>query len=122
MPMRGGRSRRPCAGQAPDFECPMTPEFNVVDFTIPAEMAGQRLDSALARLMPEHSRTRLKGWIEAGAVKVDRGACKPRDIVEAGSRVRVQVAPAEAAQPQVLPEAIALRLVHQNRDVLVIDK
>jgi 23S rRNA pseudouridine1911/1915/1917 synthase len=100
----------------------MTPEFQVIDLTIPAEMAGQRLDSALARLMPEHSRTRLKGWIESGAVKLDRGACKPRDIVEAGSRVRVQMAPAEAAQPQVLPEAIALRLVHQDRDVLVIDK
>jgi 23S rRNA pseudouridine1911/1915/1917 synthase len=100
----------------------MTPEFNVVDFTIPAELAGQRLDSALARLMPEHSRTRIKGWIEGGAVQVDRRTCKPRDIVEAGSRVRVQTLPAEAARPEVLPEAIALRLVHQDRDVLVIDK
>ena len=47
----------------------MTAEFQVIDLTIPAEMAGQRLDSALARLMPEHSRTRIKGWIEAGAVR-----------------------------------------------------
>ena len=100
----------------------MTPEFNAVNFTIPPELAGQRLDSALARLMPEHSRTRIKGWIEDGAVQVDRRACKPRDIVEAGSRVRVQTMPAEAARPEVLPEAIALRLVHQDRDVLVIDK
>ena len=100
----------------------MTPEFNVVDFTIPPELAGQRLDSALARLMPEHSRTRIKGWIEEGAVRVDRRACKPRDIVEAGSQVRVQTMPAEAARPEILPEAIALRLVHQDRDVLVIDK
>ena len=100
----------------------MTPEFNVVDFTIPPELAGQRLDSALARLMPEHSRTRIKGWIEDGAVRVDRRACKPRDIVEAGSQVRVQTMPAEAARPEILPEAIALRLVHQDRDVLVIDK
>ena len=69
----------------------MTAEFQVIDLQIPAEMAGQRLDSALARLMPEHSRTRIKGWIEAGAVNVDRAACKPRDIVEAGSRVRVQM-------------------------------
>jgi len=100
----------------------MSPEFNVVDFTIPPELAGQRLDSALARLMPEHSRTRIKGWIEDGAVRVDRRACKPRDIVEAGSQVRVQTMPAEAARPEILPEAIALRLVHQDRDVLVIDK
>jgi 23S rRNA pseudouridine1911/1915/1917 synthase len=100
----------------------MTAEFQVTDLTIPPELAGQRLDAALARLMPEHSRTRIKGWIEAGAVKVGHGTCKPRDLVEAGSRVRVQVSMNEAAQPQVLPEAIALRLIHEDRDVLVIDK
>src|SRR5271156_6086116 len=70
---------------------PMTAEFQVIDLQIPAEMAGQRLDSALARLMPEHSRTRIKGWIEAGAVTVDRAACKPRDTGGGGARVRVQM-------------------------------
>jgi 23S rRNA pseudouridine1911/1915/1917 synthase len=100
----------------------MTAEFQVIDLEIPPELAGQRLDSALARLMPQHSRTRIKGWIEAGAVKVDRRACKPRDLVEAGSHIRVQASIDEPAQPQVLPEAIALRLVHEDRDVLVIDK
>ena len=100
----------------------MNAEFQVIDLTIPPELAGQRLDSALARLMPEHSRTRIKGWIEDGAVKLDRVACKPRDIVEAGSRVRVQMRLGEAAQPEVQPEAIALRLVHEDPDVLVIDK
>jgi 23S rRNA pseudouridine1911/1915/1917 synthase len=100
----------------------MTAEFQVIDLEIPPELAGQRLDSALARLLPEHSRTRIKGWIEAGAVKVDRAACKPRDLVDAGSRIRVQTAIDEPAQPQVLPEEIALRLVHEDRDVLVIDK
>jgi 23S rRNA pseudouridine1911/1915/1917 synthase len=100
----------------------MTTEFHAVDLTIPPEMTGQRLDSALARLMPEHSRTRIKGWIEAGEVQVDGHPCKPRDLVEAGSRVRLQTRLDEAAQPEVLPEAIALRLLHEDRDVLVIDK
>jgi 23S rRNA pseudouridine1911/1915/1917 synthase len=107
---------------AASFEYPMTAEFQVIDLQIPAEMAGQRLDSVLARLMPEHSRTRIKGWIEAGAVRVDRAACKPRDMVEAGSRVRVQMTPDEVAQPQVLPEPIALCRIHEDADVLVIDK
>jgi 23S rRNA pseudouridine1911/1915/1917 synthase len=100
----------------------MTAEFQVIDLQIPPEMAGYRLDSVLARLLPQHSRTRIKGWIEAGAVKVDRIACKPRDIVEEGSRVRLEIARDEIAQPQVLPEAIQLRLVHEDRDVLVVNK
>src|ERR1700675_4284312 len=99
----------------------MTAEFQVIDLEIPAELAGKRLDSALARLLPQHSRTRIKGWIEEGAVLVGRLRCKPRDIVEAGSLVRVQMT-WDLPQPQVLPEAIALRLVHEDRDLLVVDK
>jgi 23S rRNA pseudouridine1911/1915/1917 synthase len=99
----------------------MIPEFQVIDLQIPAELAGLRLDSALARLMPQHSRTRIKGWIEDGAVRVGRLSCKPRDIVEAGARVQVQVT-TEVAQPQILPEPIALRLIHEDKDVLVVDK
>jgi 23S rRNA pseudouridine1911/1915/1917 synthase len=99
----------------------MTTEFQVLDLEIPPELAGQRLDSALARLLPEHSRTRIKGWIESGAVTVGRRPCKPRDLVEPGFRVNVRMA-LEVPQTQVLPEAIALRIAHEDRDVLVIDK
>ena len=99
----------------------MNAEFQVIDLEIPQELAGQRLDSALARLLPEHSRTRIKGWIEAGQVQVGRLPCKPRDVVSAGSRVRVRMR-VEPPAGEVLPEAIALDLVHEDRDVLVIDK
>jgi len=100
----------------------MTDEFQVIELSIAPDLAGRRLDSALASLLPEHSRTRIKGWIEAGAVLVDGKACKPRDMVEAGSCVRVRMTVDDAAQPQVLPEAIALNVVHEDREVLVIDK
>jgi 23S rRNA pseudouridine1911/1915/1917 synthase len=99
----------------------MSAEFQVIDLEIPPELAGHRLDSALARLLPQHSRTRIKGWIEAGAVLVGRQRLKPRDLVEAGSRVRVQVR-VEQPQSGVLPEAIALRLAYEDADLLVIDK
>ncbi|MDP9090532.1 MAG: 23S rRNA pseudouridine(1911/1915/1917) synthase RluD [Pseudomonadota bacterium] len=99
----------------------MSAEFQVIDLEVPAELAGQRLDSALARLMPEHSRTRIKGWIEEGAVLMGRQRVRPRDIVEEGARIRVQVRTAEPIT-HVLPEAITLRLVHEDPDVLVIDK
>jgi 23S rRNA pseudouridine1911/1915/1917 synthase len=99
----------------------MNAEFQVIDLEIPAELAGQRLDSALARLLPEHSRTRIKGWIDAGQVQVGRLPCKPRDVVNAGSRVhvRMQIVPPASA---VGPEAIPLNLVHEDRDVWVVNK
>jgi len=99
----------------------MNAEFQVIDLRIPEELAGQRLDSALARLMPEHSRTRIKGWIEAGQVLVGRLPCKPRDVAVAGSRVNVRMS-VNAPQADVLPESMPLTLLHEDRDVLVIDK
>jgi 23S rRNA pseudouridine1911/1915/1917 synthase len=99
----------------------MSAEFQIVDLKIPAELAGKRLDSALARLLPQHSRTRIKGWIEGGAVLVGGLPCRPRDIAAAGSSVRVRMTSIEP-QLKVLPETIALRLVHEDEDLLVVDK
>ncbi len=99
----------------------MSAEFQVIELEIPPELAGQRLDSALARLLPQHSRTRIKVWIEEGAVLVGRQRLRPRDLVEAGNRVRLQMK-AEEPQFPVQPETIALRLAYEDADLLVIDK
>jgi 23S rRNA pseudouridine1911/1915/1917 synthase len=99
----------------------MTPEFQVIDLEIPPELAGIRLDSALARLLPQHSRTRIKGWIEDGAVLVGRKPSRPRDLVEVGARVRVQIA-AEEPKGEIEAESIELRMAHEDADVLVIEK
>ena len=99
----------------------MRAEFQEIDVRVPEELAGQRLDVVLARLLSEHSRTRIKGWIEADQVLVGGLPCKPRDIAEAGAKVTVRMT-VEPAQDDVLPENIPLTLVHEDRDVWVVDK
>jgi 23S rRNA pseudouridine1911/1915/1917 synthase len=99
----------------------MNAEFQVIELEIPQELSGYRLDSALARLLPEHSRTRIKSWIDAGQVRVGRLALRPRDKVEGGARVRVRVAaPEEVGSAE--PEAIPLEVMFEDDDVLVINK
>lgn len=99
----------------------MSAEFQVIDLRIPQELAGHRLDSALAQMMPQHSRTRIKGWIDAGQVLVGSLPCKPRDVVKAGSRINVRMTP-DVPRPDVLGENIPLTLLHRDKDVLVVDK
>jgi 23S rRNA pseudouridine1911/1915/1917 synthase len=92
-----------------------------IAFDVPANLAGQRLDAVLAKMMPEHSRTRIKSWIEAGRVRMGRLPCKPKDRVSAGAHIEVE----PAAAPQELnvePESMALQVVFEDRDVRVIDK
>ena len=90
------------------------------DLTIPPESAGQRLDQVLAALLPDYSRTRIKDWIEGGQVLIDGARLRPRDRVVGGERVELT-----AVLPQVETveaQAIELTFVHQDADVLVIDK
>jgi len=87
---------------------------------IPDELAGLRLDQALARMFPEYSRSRLKEWLLAGAITVDGAGMRPRDAVTGGERVDMRV-PAEALVRDK-PEPIALDIVFEDDDLLVINK
>lgn len=95
-------------------------EFQTHELTVPASCAGLRLDQALARLMPEFSRTRLKDWIDAGRVQVDRHTLKPRDVLTGGERVVVEIE-LTAAQT-VAAQALALDVVHADASLIVINK
>ena len=57
------------------------------EFTIPPELSDRRLDQAAAELMPEHSRSRLQGWIKDGVMILNGQKCKPRDQVKMGDRI-----------------------------------
>jgi 23S rRNA pseudouridine1911/1915/1917 synthase len=89
--------------------------------TIPLEMAGLRLDQALARLLPGESRTRLARLIEEGHVTVDGEAAASRRKVRSGEAVDVSLV-ARPVDEAYRPEAIALPVVHEDADILVIDK
>jgi len=88
---------------------------------IPAECAGLRLDQALARLLPEHSRSRLAAWVKQGKVSVDDTAADAKRKVWGGERIRLEaVAPPEAGARQ--PEDIPLAILHEDAHILVVNK
>lgn len=66
--------------------------------TIPAEQAGQRLDQALAQLLSEYSRSRIKEWIDAGQILVDGSRARPKDRVLGGESVEVEAELPDLAQ------------------------
>ena len=88
---------------------------------VPSDCAGLRLDQALAKMLPEHSRSRLRAWIDAGDVIVDGRAFDAKRRVHGGERV--DIAPSAAAAPLAdEAENIALRVVHEDDEIIVVDK
>jgi 23S rRNA pseudouridine1911/1915/1917 synthase len=89
---------------------------------VPAECGGQRLDQVLARLLAQHSRSRLQGWIRAGRVTVGGTAVlEPRQRLWAGETIELAEAPDERAESSA-PEDIPLQVVYEDESLLVIDK
>jgi 23S rRNA pseudouridine1911/1915/1917 synthase len=92
-------------------------------FVIGTAQHGQRLDRALAALVPEFSRSYLQQLIEAGAVQWQgsRSATKPSAIVRAGETGTIELKPTPQSQA-FRPEAMELRVVHEDAHLRVIDK
>jgi 23S rRNA pseudouridine1911/1915/1917 synthase len=89
--------------------------------TVAADQAGERLDRVLAAHVAALSRTRLKALILAGRVAIGARTIRdPGHRVNAGQRIAVAVPPPEPAAPQ--GEAIPLAIVHEDDDLIIIDK
>ena len=89
--------------------------------TVPASMGGRRLDQALARLFPQYSRSRLQAWLKSGHVRLDGAAALGKIPVTGGERVDL----APPAAPEAAParaQRMPLKVVFEDRDLIVIDK
>ncbi|MCO2924475.1 23S rRNA pseudouridine(1911/1915/1917) synthase RluD [Pseudomonas aeruginosa] len=87
---------------------------------VPFELGGQRLDQIAAQLFPEHSRSRLAGWIKDGRLTVDGAVLRPRDIVHSGAQLVLEAE--QEAQGEWLAQDIELEIVYEDEYILVIDK
>ncbi len=89
--------------------------------TVPSATRADRLDKVLAGLLPDHSRSRLQGWIEAGNVHVNGAPGKIRQTVGPGDEITVWAQPAPEALA-FAPEAIDFPVVDESADWIVVNK
>jgi 23S rRNA pseudouridine1911/1915/1917 synthase len=94
---------------------------STLTLTIPHDLGGVRLDVALQRLLPEHSRSRLQAWIKEGLVTVDKSTSTSKTKVWGGEQVIVQVQ-AKPENKAFIPEDIPLDIVFEDDHILVINK
>ena len=89
--------------------------------TVAESQLGQRLDQALAELFPDYSRSRIKDWILDDRVQVNgKTINKPKEKVLGGETVAIDAQIEEEARWE--PQDIALNIVYEDSDILVINK
>ncbi len=95
----------------------MTPQ----SYTVEEEQNGQRLDKALSMLCEDLSRARVQALIKEGQVLVNGlAAIGVSEKIETGDVLQVTIPPLVEASPQ--PQDIALDVVYEDDDMLVINK
>ena len=93
----------------------------VVEARLQPEMAGWRLDRALATALPAYSRERLKALIASGAVVGDQGPVRdPARKVAGAERYQVAIPAPRAAEAEA--QDIPLHIVYEDDALLVVDK
>jgi 23S rRNA pseudouridine1911/1915/1917 synthase len=94
-------------------------ELRVV--TIPAGLAGERVDAAMARMFGL-SRTRAASLIADGHVHLDGSVVGKSDRVTVGSMLEATL-PAAADPVEVKPELVeGIRIIHDDDSIVVLDK
>ena len=89
-------------------------------FVIPESLSNMRLDQALHILLPEYSRGKIQEWIKSGFVTVNGKILKQRDKVKEGQELNIcaNIEIQETAKAQ----AIALNIVYEDEEILIINK
>jgi len=92
-----------------------------LEFELPLSALPERLDKVLAKLIPEHSRSRLQGWIEAGHVLLNGQPARVKQMANPGDHLLVyEQQPPE--QQAFTPEDVGFEVLGESADWIVVNK
>jgi 23S rRNA pseudouridine1911/1915/1917 synthase len=95
-----------------------TGEF--LQFIVPAEREGQRLDLFLADMIPSLSRSRLGSLIRAGDIVVNGTSSKAAYRLKSDEQIEVTI---PSPQPMdIVPEKVDFTVIFEDEDLIVIAK
>jgi 23S rRNA pseudouridine1911/1915/1917 synthase len=87
---------------------------------IPPEMAGVRLDKALAELLTAHSRGAIQQWIKQGSVLVNGEIAKQK--LKLGGTEHVEISVPDSAPGNFTAQEIHIEIVYEDDHIMVINK
>ena len=94
---------------------------NSTKFSIKEEDTGARLDVTLAKLIPDLTRSNIKKIIELEQVKINNSVQKaPSKKLKTDDLVEINFIPVE--EIKIVPTEIKLDIVHEDKDILIINK
>lgn len=92
-----------------------------LEFEVPTDFEGQRLDRFLVSVLADYSRSQIQRLIADGHVRLQRkSAAKPNLALHEGERVIVDIPEPKAAALEA--ESLPIEVLYQDEDVAVVNK
>ena len=104
-----------------DEAAPAAASLAPLQFKIPLEYGGMRLDQALAKLLPEYSRSRLQEWVVQGQVTLNGGPATIKQKVWGSEQIVVVPQSIQADQPYIAQD-IPIDIVYEDDSIIIINK
>ena len=94
--------------------------MEVLKIIIPDRMKGQRLDSALAEMLPNYSRSKISSWIKSGGALIEKKTFKPKDKVTGNKIISIEASSTNTNDWTA--EKIPLEIIFEDDHIIVINK
>lgn len=88
--------------------------------TIDENDENKRLDSFLAEITPNLSRSKIQSFIKSGSVKINDTVKKPSYTLKENDRIEFEIP--EQEELTIPPQAIPLDIVYEDENMLVVNK
>ncbi len=105
----------------PTSQVPNNHAQNHIDLIIPIEYAGQRLDQALAKMLPDWSRSRLQTWVTEEKILLNTQPTTPKQKVWGSEHIRI-TPDHTSTHSEYTAEAIDINIIYEDPEILVINK
>lgn len=94
--------------------------MSLLNIVIPDRLIGQRIDSALATMLPDYSRSKITAWVRSGKALVNDKAFKAKEKVLGGEVVALSII--QEKSNAWLGEDIPIDVVYEDDDIIVLNK
>jgi 23S rRNA pseudouridine1911/1915/1917 synthase len=93
---------------------------SLLSIIIPNRLIGQRIDAAMAQMLPNHSRAKITRWIRSGDALIYHETFKPKEKVLGGEVVDLSIKTKKTNA--WLAQNIAINVVYEDSAIIVVNK
>lgn len=95
--------------------------LNHLEFDLPIEVRGLRIDKAIAQALPSYSRSKIQAWLESGLVFENTRQIHPKDHASGMEHIQITLPP-DPQNTAYQAENLPLEIIYSDSDIAIINK